>query len=387
MFFRWRYGASIIDPVLLQGFVAYKSNSKQRAVKKIEPAITELNFRPDPVPIAGQGPGAAPGQKIYYIDLNQVNSLVNRRFYRQGLINAVASIKITTQSQLDGFDIPVAESPRGDVQVLKLPTTWVMANSWMKSFSAWTKMNNEALKETESIRPRFLDFKVYADELHHNAGFGQNLLPISFSSNAGAITANPAEWIASKVVVPFGPASPGNTAEFEMIATGASYPGASPITGLNAVSLIEGYAASRALPYAPDPNTPADADDADGSTPENWMSAIFNEGTDQTSEVIEDMLFENNVAPYPFEGDGINPDTMYPGGANQLTGLQIHDFEKMTGSTIGGTTYLRGGAFPCGLLKIVMSNFSEEYVIQPVIQINLMPGHHRGLLCEPMQEM
>ena len=78
---------------------------------------------------------------------------------------------------------------------------------------------------------------------------------------------------------------------------------------------------------------------------------------------------------------------MYPGGANQLSGLAIHDFEKITGSTIGGTTYLRGGSFPCGLLKITMQNYSEDYVIQPVIQINLMPGHHRGLLCAPMQEM
>jgi len=78
---------------------------------------------------------------------------------------------------------------------------------------------------------------------------------------------------------------------------------------------------------------------------------------------------------------------MYPGGANQLEGLQVHDFENITGSTIGSTTYLRGGAFPCGLIKITMNNYSEEYVMQPVIQINLMPGNHRGLLCSPMQEM
>lgn len=388
MFFRWRYGASIIDPVLLQGIVAYNTKGKQRAVKKIEPAVTELNFRPDPVPVAGAGPGAAPGTITYYIDLNQVNSIVNRRFYRQGLINAVASIKITTQSQTPGVDLPVATAPRGEVQVSKLPTTWVMANAWMKSFAVWSRMNSEALQENESVRPRFLDFKIYADEYHHTAGFAANLMPISsFTTAAAYPVATPGEWVASKVVHPVGTgATEGATIESELIAIGPSYPGAGA-SGLNAVSLIEGYAASRAAPNVLDPNVPADSRDTTGATPENWMQAIFNEGTDQDFEVITDMINDNNIAPYPFVNDGFNIDTMYPGGANQLQGLQIHDFEKITGSTIGGTTYLRGGAFPCGLLKITLQNYSESLEIQPVIQINLMPGHHRGLLCQPMQEM
>jgi hypothetical protein len=386
LFFRWRYGASIIDPVLLQGFVAYKSNGKQRAVKKIEPAVTELNFRPDPVPIAGQGPGAAPGAIDYYIDLNQVNSIVNRRFYRQGLINAVASIKITTQSQVAGVDVPVTTAPRGEITVAKVPTTWVMANSWMKSFAVWTRMNEQALAESESVRPRFLDFKIYADQAHHTAGYSANLMPISSGLGFGANTvAIPGEWESSKIVIPDTTQTSG-VREREFLAVGANYPGLGA-SGLDAVSLIEGYAASRALPQINDPNTPNDALSADGATPANWMAATFNDGTQQTDSVLTDMVTENNQAPYPFEDDGVNIDTMYPGGANQLSTLALHDFEKVTGSTIGGTTYLRGGAFPCGLIKITMQNYSEEYVIQPVIQINLMPGHHRGLLCEPMQEM
>jgi len=304
----------------------------------------------------------------FTIDLSQVASLVNRRFYRQGINWAVGGIKVLTQTN-------------GSIAVHKLPNTWVMANAWEKSMRTWNKMNREALAETESVRPKFLDFKIYADSIHHNAGYAANLLP----AHADAVAATAGEWIASKAVVPFGPASPGNTAEFEFVATGANFPGVSASTGLNAVSLIEGYAASRGLPYQPDPNTPADADDADGSTPENWMAAIFNEGTDQTSEVIEDMIFENNVAPYPFEGDGINVDTMYPGGANQLTGLQIHDQSFVTPSTIGGHTFLKGGNFPCGLMRFVWSPTDQSANV--AIQIDLIPGNHRGYLCEPMTEM
>jgi hypothetical protein len=139
-----------------------------------------------------------------------------------------------------------------------------------------------------------------------------------------------------------------------------------------------------------DPNTPDDADDASGSTPENWLSALFNEGTSQVTETLDDLIEDNNQAPYPFE-NGADPaggtftDTMYPGGANQGTGLAVHDFEYVTGTTIGGTTRLKGGNFPCGLIRIQATNFGEETT--GLLLIDLVPGHHRGYLCEPMTEM
>ncbi|MDA9117347.1 hypothetical protein N9J16_01220, partial [Candidatus Poseidoniaceae archaeon] len=171
----------------------------------------------------------------------------------------------------------------------------------------------------------------------------------------------------------------------EFVAVGASYPGVSAATTLDALSLIEGYAASRGLPNIADPNTPLDAPDIGGGTPENWMGAIFNEGTNQISDVLEDMITENNQAPYPFENDGVNVDTMYPNGANQATGLQIHDVGFITPSTIGGTTRLKGGNFPCGLIRFDMSNNGEASNL--ILQIDLIPGSHRGYLCEPMTEM
>ena len=178
-----------------------------------------------------------------------------------------------------------------------------------------------------------------------------------------------------------------------MIAVGASYQGASPATGLNAVSLIEGYAASRGLPYTSDPNVPDDADDVGPTgTPENWMGALTNEGMDQDKDVLDRMVgaaAENNQAPYPFENDGVNADTMYPNGANQLAGLQIHDFDNITGTTIGGMTRMKGGMFPCGLIRfdLVNQNRVPGQTINFTFSIDLVPGHHRGYLCEPMTEM
>ena len=327
-----------------------------RKTSKIQPSVQTMTFTDLTV---GAGVGTS---STFYIDLSQCASLANRRFYRQGINWATAGFKFLTSAGVNAI-----------IQVSKLPNTWVMSNAWEKSFRTWQRMNNEALAESESVRPKFLDFKIYADSAHHAAGFGANLLP--FAHQAG-------EWESSKILVPFGPSSPGNTTELELMAVGANYNGATtPV-----VSLIEGYAASRGLPNILDPNTPDDADDASGSTPENWMAALFNNGTDQDSEVIADMITENNLAPYPFEGDGIHTDTMYPGGAHQAGGLQLHDQEYVTGTTIGGTTRIKGGNFPCGLIKISIVNLGAES-IDSTLQLDLVPGTHRGYLCEPMTEM
>ena len=321
-------------------------------MKKIEPAVETMFFTL--VPNGDQ-----------YIDLSQCASLMNRRFYRQGINWAVAGIKVLTGTS-------------GTITVSKLPNTWIMSNSWEKGFRNWQRMNNEALSESVSVRPRFLDFKIFADATHHAAGYSGNLLPVS-SDLSPAIAG---EWEPSKYVIPLGNADPGDTEEFEVIATGASFPGNAPGSGFNAVSLIEGYAASRGLPNVLDPNVPDDASDSQGVDPENWLQALFNEGTDQSEIVLSDMITENNIAPYPFENDGVNVDTMYPGGANQLTGLQLHDVDSVSATTVGGITRIKGGMFPCGLIKI---NYSGDGAYG--LQIDLVPGNHRGYLCEPMTEM
>ena len=305
----------------------------------------------------------------YYIDLSQAASLVNRRFYRQGINWAVAGIKVLSNNA-------------GTFSVGKLPNTWVMSNAWEKSFRAWQKMNNEALSELPSVRPKFLDFKIYADEQHHQLGFTTNLMPVSYTGSA----AQPGEWEPSKIVVPLTDGTD-NAFSRELIAVGGNYTGNSPITGLNAVSLIEGYAASRGLPNVLDPNVPTDAADANGGAPQNWMAAMFNEGTDQDDLVLDDMISENNLAPYPFENDGTNVDTQYPGGANQLVGLEWHDIVTLyeSNATNGvGTQRVKGGNFPCGLMAIDWTPSSPANV---VLQIDLVPGNHRGYLCEPMTEM
>jgi len=346
--------------------MARRNNNKMTRQSKIEPAVQTLAFS---MPAGSR-----------FVDISQAACLANRRFYRQGLNWAVSGIRFMQT-------IPQGAGTATTISVYKLPNTWVLSNSWEKSMRVWSRMNLEALEESPSVRPRFLDFKIYMDSGHHSLGFGTNLMPIA-DEGVGNNIATPGEWVSSKASIPDSLSATGQAYDREFIGVGASYPGAGA-SGLNAVSLIEGYAASRGLPNISDPNTPDDAADITGAVPENWMSAVFNEGTDQSEDVIDLMISENNEAPYPFEnGDNpLNPgvpftDTMYPGGPNQLDGLQLVDRGFFNDSTTQNKIYLQGSNFPCGLVKIVSTSGAPITML-----IDLVPGPHRGYLAQSMQDM
>ena len=347
--------------------MAYKAKSKD--TPNIEPAVMTFAFSTDVT-----NPGTT---SVDYIDLSQVASLLNRRFYRQGLNWAVSGIKFS-----------VGAGSAGSVSIQKLPNTWVMANAWVKGFENWRERINEAFGtdgvEDSEVKGRFLDFKIYADAQHHQRGFIAapgigNLLPVDGNANV----ANQGEWLSAKIRLENGA---GASVGHEVIAVGANYPGPSAVTALDAVSLIDGYAASRRLPNIRDPNTPGDLDDTAGTTAQNWMRGMQTRGGNNDEFIIRDVS-GYDLTPYPFENDGTNTDTMYPGGANQLPGLQIHDLVSYSGTTIGGQAFAKGGNFPCGLVKVLHEVPAGGLAHNLFIQVDLVPGQHRGYLAEPMGDM
>ena len=130
--------------------------------RKLEPAVQTLAFT---VP-----------NGIQTVDLSQAASLVNRRFYRQGINWVVAGFRF--------FRAGTSPTAGTGVAIAKLPNTWVMANAWEKGFRYWQELNKRAIEAGESLPGRFTDFKVYMDTVHHQAGGIGNLLPIDANNTA-----------------------------------------------------------------------------------------------------------------------------------------------------------------------------------------------------------
>ncbi len=315
---------------------------KYSKMTKIQPSVQTFQFS-----VTQSGTN-----DINYIDLSQCASILNRRFYRQGINWAVSGFKVLT-------------SGLGAIGINKLPNTWVMSNSWEKGFRAWKRQQDEVLVDgtQESVKAKFNDFKIFMDTAHHTLGFRDNLLPQS-SGVPNAVTATAGEWEASQIVIPnFG--APGVNYEPFITAVGDDVGGAG-----GAIALIKAYANSRSVPQSPDPSVPAGV-----LSNENYWSMMFDVG-DNNEDVMDNVVGKNNDLPYPQDD--------YPGGDTQLPSLEIHDTEFVTASTIGGTTRLKGGNFPCGLVQLV-SSFAPA--TEFIVQLTLVPGTHRGYLCEPMTEM
>ena len=313
----------------------------------MEPSVQKLFFNLDTPYVDPESPTTS----HYFVDISQCVSIMNRRFYRQGLQWAVAGIKV--------YDVDSAV-----YFVNKLPETWMFANGWEKTFRAWDRQQREALEDgdQDGVRARFNDFKIFANKRHLLNGISRNLRPVDGTGDTKALAG---EWEASQIVIPnFG--APGVNYEPYLMGVGPNVGG----TG-GAYSIIQLYEDSRATPQSPDPSVPADV-----TNNNNILNLLFDVG-DNNQDVMLNAVGKNNDLPYVQED--------YPGGVIQLPDLQRHAIGYVTSSTVGGRTNFDGGLFPCGLIEIIRKGGASASV--PGLEIMLVPGSHRGYMAESMLEM
>ena len=314
--------------------------AKRSRSPKMEPAVMTMVFNTGTV-----APGATDSVTI---DLSQCASILNRRFYRQGINWAVAGFKVASLA------------PAASVLVKKLPNTWVVSGSWEKSMRAWLRQQQQSLDALDDPEPaRYRDYKIHADGTHVTAGFATNLLP----KDAGGNQFLAGEWESSQIVIP-NDGAVGTTNEYVLHMVGGNVAGSK--------CLIQGYANSRNTPHSPDPVAPTPLDN-------NFYNDMFNVG-DNMDDVINNATDKNDDLPYDRDD--------YPGETANGGDLQWHDFAYITNTTIGGVTHLKGGNFPCGLVRLDLAvDVTAPTSANFVIQVDLVPGNHRGYLCEPMTEM
>lgn len=334
---------------------------------KLQPAVMTLNYRLDG--------GIASG----WCDLSHSASLVNRRFYRQGLQWAVAGISWQRSD---------STTTTGALQTEILPTTWVCSNAWHKAFANWRKQQNDALRESdqESIAAKFRDFKIFMDTAMYDDFVNASGADGSAKYNNTVMlprtlvnTFKTGEWAPSQVVLP-NTASDGTSdvdpTEHYLHMVGGVGGG----TG-ESLGLIAGYAFSRSVPQSPDPVV----DPRVNNDVYNWMRNMFDDGN-ADEEILENTQ-KNDELPYDqleYPNTGLNPE--HPSGPGTAGGgLQLHDESFITSTTIGGRVNVPGFMAPCGLIKFTKS--TDLVAAQYDIQVHLVPGNHRGYLASPMQDM
>jgi len=329
------------------------ARKNQRSLS-IDPAEMTLNF-----PILAIDEST----RMKTIDLSQCVSIVNRRFYRQGLNWAVS-----------GFTLHTAGGKIGSIGITRLPSSWVCSQSWEKTMRMWLRQQNEAIDEAgmESAVARFRDFKVHMDKTHVDSGFGTNFLPYSRTNNGLAWQQYlPGEWIHSQVVLPNSgapPGTPGNTQEYSLHIVGDDDAAPAQSKGI-----IKAYAESRSVPFSPDPVTLPGVQD-------NLFVQMFDVGMDQT-DVVDNAINRNDDLPY---------DQMeYPGGVNNADGLVFHDKLTISNTSVSGKTSCGGTNFPCGLIRLDIDPTLGATTGENVafLQVHMVPGNHRGYLAESMVEM
>lgn len=326
-------------------------NQKARA---LQPAVMKLHFA---VPLNGVN---------HVVDLSECTSRLNRRFMRQGLNWAVANVRLTTMPS-------IAAATGADSYVNTIPHTWSVANAWMKAFSAWRLQQDEAMADggSESAIARFRDFKISME-----GAVPTKLSPISIGPGTivgpfqtglidGPQILPSEEWQNSEIVIP-NDGAPGLTNEYELHMVGAD--------SATSKGLIAGYAASRSFPQSPDPVSPTI-----GSA-DNWIRSMFDTG-DDTSDVANNAAFRNNELPYD--------QTEYPGGDLNFIQLECQGY-NLNQSSVGLNSWNTGPfTAPCGLIRF---DFLNQLSLgggdsnHNIITIELVPGSHRGYLCETMEE-
>ncbi len=250
------------------------ANLPAKKYKKTSPTQTRLSFE-----LSGDS-----GQD--YIDIAKALSIINRKFYRQGVYYYVNSIEVYNNEQ-------------GVVDLYTLPDNWVTKNSWNRGFAVFQKMNaltNSPL--TNGIRPKYHDFKVHMTSTMQSAGSANP----SLHNVAGAGTEHTADdWVYSTMVSADsdGDIDPQNPQQLNQEADDFEVHMIGTHTGSSdnwtSVGLIKSYAESRARPHLTAPVT-------DTNLATDPLLNIFDfSSEEQMNDIITNLEADNDAPPYDLD--------------------------------------------------------------------------------------
>ena len=244
------------------------ANLPAKKYKKTSPTVLRLSFE-------------GTGNSTRYIDVARALSIINRKFYRQGVYYYVNSVELYNNE--DAY-----------VDLHTLPDNWITKNAWNRAFQKFQKMNSLADNGVSFPRPKYHDFKVLMSTLHLPDG-SNTMDPDMFGINGNNSSIAPDEWVYSKFTTMISNADHGDNSNMDadefVVTMLGSHDG--PEHSRTSVGLIKSYQDSRAQP---DPHgSPQLASAIDGDP----LANLFDASADQALESIRDNLDEDNdQTPY-----------------------------------------------------------------------------------------
>lgn len=306
------------------------------------------------------------GGPAKFIDIAQSLSLISNRLHRQAQNFAVANMNIHL-SQTGVTDQAV-------IDVRTVPKTWIVDNATTKAYALWQEQRREALKEINTNRARWSDFKVFLDSEHFAiagiTGAG-NLVPHNGMA-PGVVTPysqTGSEWRYSEIALPNITGGAG-TFETALHVCGNNSPAGviNPAT-IDSTSMVQAYIDSRGTVLTPDPQTPTNMDTS--------LYGIQIGHDDMTESLVDETVDSNDLPPY-------NKDDVPHGNANVVNAaLEARLYPNDYGNTVTNPVVSSStGPFiaPFGLIKIEAPVIADLNGL--VIEIDLVHGKSKGIMAE-----
>lgn len=308
------------------------ANLPAKKYSKKSPTVTRLSFE------------CPAGATTQFIDIGKALSIINRKFYRQGVYYYVNSVEIYNDET-------------GVVDLHTLPDNWVTKNAWNRGFKLFQKMNALTDDVSGIGRPKYHDFKVYMTNLHRTTG---SLDPNLYNPNAVAAAQSADEWEYSEFISADDDADGTQEADnFKVHMLGTHVGTADNWTS---VGLIRSYARSRTS--VPE-ESPTIASDLEAET-DPLVNVFDFSSEEQMNDIMSNLLEDNDQPPY-------NRD-LYVGENPQMQ--QVARIGTEVG--VGRVGRAAGFCAPLGLICIDPHGLSTTFRVV----LNLAVGTYHGVYAE-----
>lgn len=290
-------------------------------------------------------------QDSHYFDLAKDLSILNRRLYKQGKVYSVKSITAFNTSGTTSLKVCTA------------PDTWMTRSAWKRGKRIHEAQFTRAIEASGGVMrmPTFHDFKVYLNSsMKGDADFYNNKV-----RDHNGNPASDGEWV---------------YADFETDMTGAKsfkvglLGDPTDTTGngnIDYVGLIQSYGEARRT-VSLNPGIDSDAENEE-------LNAVlsFANSEDVQDEVFENVLNDNDTAPYAGTGETALTGNRYPGASLNMPSSQLVRLMAVGGTSNPDVEICRGFDAICGLIEIqTTSSISDDNID---IIIELSEGEYKGV--------